>query len=122
MSLFVPLRASRFALVYLFRQTERRNCSPKWVPILFAARIEVCGVDAILLMSGSEAILIVGSGFQPNSDVTMDSESKGEAPMAGRAGADTDGRYVSAILVRCPGAMQGGVTRVNLKAAMCSPS
>jgi hypothetical protein len=79
-----------------------------------------CGVDAILLTPGAELVLIVGTGFPGDGDVTMDSASEGEHH-AGKGKADAEGRYVSAIMPYVQG-VAGGVTTVNLKAAKCGPS
>ena len=79
-----------------------------------------CGVDAVLLTPGAELVLIVGSGFPIDSDLTMDSASEGEHH-GGKGKADAEGRYVSAIMPYVQG-VAAGVTTVNLKAGKCGPS
>jgi hypothetical protein len=50
----------------------------KVVPVALGGEDHGCSVDAILLTPGAELVLIVSSGFPPNSDVTMDSRSQDE--------------------------------------------
>ena len=92
----------------------------KLVPIPLRGEDGGCSVEAVLLTPGAELVLIAGSGFPSNSELTMDSDSDGERhSAAGKA--DADGRYVTAILPFKQG-MASGTARVNLKAAKCSPS
>jgi hypothetical protein len=64
-------------------------------------------------------VLIVGSGFPSNADLTMDSGSEGERH-SGKGKADADGRYRSVLLPYVLNVARG-TTTVNLTAANCSP-
>jgi len=92
----------------------------KLVPIPLSGDDRGCRVEATLLTPGAELVLIEGSGFPPNSDVTMESESQGEHH-SGKAKTDADGRYASALLPYRQGVARGS-TKINLKAAKCAPS
>ncbi len=92
----------------------------KLVPIPLSGDDRGCRIEATLLTPGAELVLIEGSGFPPNSDVSMESESEGEHH-SGKAKTDVDGRYASAILPYRQGVAHGSA-KVNLKAAKCAPS
>jgi hypothetical protein len=79
-----------------------------------------CGVEATLLTPAGELVLIEGSGFPANQEVTMDSDS-GNERHSGKGKADNEGRYATALLPFRQGAA-GGVTKVRLKAGGCSPA
>jgi hypothetical protein len=92
----------------------------KVVPVPLRGEDRGCTVEGVLLTPGSELVLIEGSGFPANGELTMDSDSEGERhSAAGKIGAD--GRYASAILPYKQGVLRGSV-KVNLKATSCSPS
>jgi hypothetical protein len=92
----------------------------KVVPVPLRGEDRGCIVEAILLTPAAELVLIVGSSFPPNAELTMNSESGGERH-GGKGKADADGRYSSAILPYKQG-VAGGIANVNLKASNCSPS
>ena len=92
----------------------------KSVPIPVLGENRGCSVEAITLTPGSEVVLIVGSGFSPNSDVVVDSATQGERH-GGKGKTDAEGRYVSSILPYKQGVPRG-TTKVDLKAAQCAPS
>jgi hypothetical protein len=92
----------------------------KMVPIPLRGEDRGCAAEATLLMPGAALVLIEGSGFLPNGDVTMDSRSEGERH-GGKGKVDADGKYVTAILPAKQG-VKGGTAKVTLKSAQCSPS
>jgi len=92
----------------------------KFVPIPLRGEDRGCSVDATLLTPGAELVLIEGSGFPSNGEVTMDSDSAGERRSA-KGKADADGRYMTALLPYKEG-VPGGLLKVNLKAPKCTPS
>jgi hypothetical protein len=92
----------------------------KVVPIPLRGEDRGCAVEGVLLTPGAELVLIEGSGFPANGDLQMDSDSKGERH-GEKKKADADGRYVSAMLPHKKGAT-GGILKVTLKSAGCSPS
>jgi hypothetical protein len=77
-------------------------------------------VDAVLLTPGSEEVLIQGSGFPANSELTLDSDSEGERH-GGKGKVDADGNYASVVLPYKLG-IPWGILNVRLKSAACSPS
>lgn len=92
----------------------------KLVPNPLRGEDRGCSVEATLLTPGAELVSIVGSGFPPVIDLTMDTESEGERH-GGKGQTDANGRYVSAILPYKQG-VAGGIAKVTLKAAKCMPS
>ena len=96
------------------------NVFARVVPIPLRGEDKGCSVEAVLLTPGAKLVLIVGSGFPSNSELTMDSNSEGERH-GGKGRSDAEGRYLSAILPYKQG-VRGGILKVNLKAAACGPS
>lgn len=92
----------------------------KLVPIPWCGEDRGCSVEAVLLTPGAELVLIVGSGFLPNSDVAMDSVSEGERH-GDKVKTDATGRYTTAILPYRQGVARG-TTKVILKTAQCAPT
>ena len=92
----------------------------KIVPVPLRGEDRGCMVEGVLLTPGSELVLIEGSGFPANSELTMDSDSEGERHSQ-KSKADTAGRYANAILPYKQG-VAGGTLKVDLKSAKCSPS
>jgi hypothetical protein len=92
----------------------------KIVPVPMRGEDRGCAVEGVLLTPGSELVLIEGSGFPTNSELTMYSDSEGERHSQ-KSKADADGRYESAMLPYKQG-VTGGTFRVDLKSAKCSPS
>lgn len=92
----------------------------KIVPVPLRGEDRGCTVEGVLLTPGSELVLIGGSGFPPNSELTMDSDSEGERHTQ-KVKADADGRYASAMLPYKQG-VAAGTLKVGLKSAKCSPS
>ena len=113
----VPGEPSRLALI---SADQSIKVFAKIVPIPLRGEDNGCSVEAVLLTPGAELVLIEGTGFPPNSDIVLDSESEGERH-GGKAKTDVNGRYVSGILPYKQG-MARGTTKVNLTSAGCSPS
>ncbi len=113
----VPGEPLRLGLV---SQDGATKVFAKVVPIPLRGEDRGCAVEGVLLTPGAELVLIEGSGFPPNGEVEMDSDSEGERH-GERKKADADGRYVSAMLPYKQGASRGTL-KVALKSAGCSPS
>jgi len=92
----------------------------KVVPVPLRGEDRGCTVEGVLLTPGSELVLIVGSGFPANSELTMDSGSEGERHTK-QSKADQNGSYTIAIAPYKQGVVRGTV-KVTLKSAACSPS
>lgn len=92
----------------------------KIVPVPLRGEDRGCTVEGVLLTPGSELVLIEGSGFPANSELTMDSNSEGERHSQ-KSKADSAGRYAIAILPYKQGVTEGSL-KVDLKSATCSPS
>jgi len=93
----------------------------KVVPIPLRGEDRGCVVEGVLLTPSAELVLIEGSGFPANGDLMMDSNSEGERH-AGKAKADQDGRYTTAVLPYKQEGPSHGTLKVTLKSAGCSPS
>ena len=113
----VPGEPARFGLVSMDGSIK---VFAKIVPLPLKGEDKGCSVEAVLLTPGSELVLIEGTGFPPNSDIVLDSESEGERH-GGKAKTDAEGRYATGILPYKQGVARGKTT-VNLKSAGCSPS
>ena len=92
----------------------------KIVPVPLRGEDRGCAVEGVLLTPAAEVVLIEGSGFPANSELTLDSDSEGEQH-GQKIKADADGRYVSAMLPYKKGVAHGTL-KVKLKSADCSPS
>lgn len=92
----------------------------KLVPVPLRGEDKGCGIEATLLTPGGEAVLIEGTGFPPNSDIAMDSES-GDERHSAKGKVDSEGRYSSALLPYRRSVTQG-TTNVALKSGTCAPS
>jgi hypothetical protein len=79
-----------------------------------------CSVEVILLTQGAEAVLIHGSGFDPNSDVGMVATSEGETRQRDLKVGD-DGDFWEVGLAYVKGKSKG-TARVTLKSKTCGPS
>jgi hypothetical protein len=92
----------------------------KTVPIPLRGTDHGCTIDAVLLTPEAELVWIEGSGFMPNSNLTVSSSSAGEVRGDDKI-ANADGSYRTAILPYVEGLSHGVVT-ASLKSAKCSPS
>jgi hypothetical protein len=92
----------------------------KIVPVPLQGEDKGCRVSATLLMPGAELVFVEGTGFVPNSDLTMASESEGEKHDA-KGKVDAQGRYISALMPYKQGLARGRII-IRLKASACSPT
>jgi len=113
----VPGEPSRLALI---SADQAIKLYAKIVPIPLKGEDKGCSVEAVLLTPGFELVAIEATGFPPNTDIVMDTDSEGERH-GGKARTDTNGRYISAILPYKQG-LARGTAKVTLKASGCSPS
>jgi hypothetical protein len=113
----IPGEPSRLGLVSADRMTK---VFARIVPVPVKGEDRGCGAEAILLTPRGELVLIEGSGFPPNSNVGIDSDSAGERHN-GTEKTDADGRMTSAFLPNKQG-VAGGTLKVILKSAQCSPA
>lgn len=91
----------------------------KVVPNPIRGKDKSCSVEATLLTPGAELVLLEGEGFPPNTQVTMSSNSGGEAH-AQTAKVSADGKYVGAILPFTAKETKG-TAMVSLKGVGCAP-
>ncbi|HWB85399.1 MAG TPA: hypothetical protein VG675_14750 [Bryobacteraceae bacterium] len=92
----------------------------KIVPLPLEGEDKGCRVSATLLTPGAELVLVEGTGFAPNSELTMAMDSEGEKHDA-KGKVDEHGRYISALMPYKQGLARGTVS-VRLKGGGCSPS
>jgi len=92
----------------------------KIVPLPLQGDDKSCQVSATLLTPGAELVFIEGTGFAPNTELTMASDSEGEKHDA-KGKVDAQGRYVSALMPYKLG-LSRGTLNVRLKAIACSPA
>jgi hypothetical protein len=114
-----PVKGEPFRLALVSDGDKNVKAFLKAVPVPNGARDRGCLLDAILLMPHGELVEIEGSGFEPNSDLEMESKS-GKEHHVKTVKASSEGRYECAILPFVKGE-QYGVTHVKIKAAKCSP-
>jgi hypothetical protein len=79
-----------------------------------------CRLESIIGMPKGEVTYVRGSGFSPNEELTVDSESYGEKIHA-TAKAEPDGSYFAAALPNVLG-KESGTTVWRVKAKDCAPS
>jgi len=113
----VPGEPVRLALV---SEDGATKVFAKAVPVPLRGEDKGCSVEATLLTPGGELVLVAGSGFAANGDLTMDSSSGAESQHR-KGKADADGHYVSAIMPYTTG-LAAGVASVKLISAQCAPS
>lgn len=77
-------------------------------------------MSAVFLMPGAELVLVEGTGFAPNSELTMAMDSEGEKHDV-KSKVDEQGRYISALMPYKQGLVQGTVN-IRLKGGACSPT
>jgi hypothetical protein len=92
----------------------------KVVPVPLRGEDRGCSIEGVLLTPGSELVLVAGSGFPANSELSMESDSEGERHNA-TVKADPAGRYTTAIGPYKQGVLRGTL-KVSLKSTGCSPS
>ena len=92
----------------------------KIVPLPIQGEDKGCRVSATLLTPGAELLFVEGTGFAPNSELTMATESEGEKH-DGKGKADAQGRYISAVMPYKQGLARGTVN-IRLKTSACSPT
>jgi hypothetical protein len=85
----------------------------KVVPVPNDAKDKGCLLEAILLMPHGEVVEIEGSGFEPNSDLEVESRS-GKEHQVKTEKASSEGRYEAAILPFVKGE-QHGTTHVRIR-------
>lgn len=92
----------------------------KIVPLPLQGENKGCRVSATLLTPGAELLFIEGTGFTPNAELTMSTESEGEKhDLKGKD--DAQGRFISALLPFKQGLTRGTV-KILLNGGGCSPA
>lgn len=92
----------------------------KIVPVPLEGEDKGCGVSAALLTPGAELLFVEGTGFAPNSELTMATDSEGEKHDV-KGNVEAQGRYLSALMPFKQGLARGTVN-IRLKAGPCSPA
>jgi hypothetical protein len=114
-----PVKGEPFRLALVSAEDKNVRAFLKVVPVPNDARDKSCLLEAILLMPHGEIVEIEGSGFEPKSDLEMESRS-GKEHQVKTVKASSEGRYESAILPFVKGE-QHGTTHVKINSAKCSP-
>ena len=92
----------------------------KIVPLPLQGEDKGCRVSAVLLTAGAELVFVEGTGFVPNSELTMATDSEGEKhDVKGKV--DAQGRYISALLPYKQG-LARGIVNIGLKGGACAPT
>jgi hypothetical protein len=89
------------------------------VPFPNAKSDNGCRLESIIGTPNGELTFIQGTGFQPNADLTIDSESYGEKHHD-RSTAQADGSYFLALLPYVAGKKSGNTT-IEVKSNNCDP-
>jgi hypothetical protein len=92
----------------------------KIVPVPLQGEDKGCRVSAALLMPGAELVFVEGTGFAPNSELTMAMDSEGEKHDV-KSKVDEQGSYISALMPYKQGLVRGTVN-IRLKGGACSPT
>jgi len=108
----------RVALVSTGEQKSRAFL--KIVPIPNEANDKACRIESVLLTPGGELVAIQANGFQPNAELTVDTDS-GDERQGGKGKAEADGTYFAVVMPYKKGA-QRGTTNLRIKSAACSPA
>jgi hypothetical protein len=90
------------------------------VPDPIVGKNKGCSVEVVRLMAKFELVMLKGSGFGPNEEVSFWSESYGETH-EGKPKADSDGKFDVALLPFVKG-KTGGEMKMLVKGTACSPS
>ena len=114
-----PVKGEPFR-VALISPDGKTKAFAKAVPIPNQATDGGCSLQATLLLPGAVEVAIEGSGFAPNADLTLETNSSGER-QSKKAKADSDGTYYSAILPYKQGESRG-TAEVKIKSSSCSPA
>lgn len=89
------------------------------VPFPNAKSDKRCRLESVIGSVNGELTFIQGSGFEPNEELTIDSESYGEKHHD-KSTAQADGSYFSALLPFVTG-KKSGKTTIEVKARNCAP-
>ncbi len=89
------------------------------VPFPNVATDKSCRLESVIGMPKGEITYIHGSGFEPNEDLVMDSESYGEKTHSVRK-AGSDGLYFATLLPNVLG-KSSGTTVIEVKGKNCDP-
>jgi hypothetical protein len=89
------------------------------VPFPNARSDKGCNLESIIGSPNGELTFIQGSGFEPNEDLTIDSESYGEKHHD-KSNASADGSYFLALLPYVTG-KKSGKTTIEVKSKNCNP-
>lgn len=92
----------------------------KIVPLPLQGVDKGCRVSATLLTPGAELLFVEGTGFAPNIQLTMSTDSEGEKHEF-KGNDDGIGRFISALLPYKQGLSQGAV-KIVLRGEACSPA
>lgn len=78
-----------------------------------------CSLQSVLLLPGAAEVLVEGSGFAANTDLSIELNSLGERHKQ-KVKADAEGVYSTVLLPFAPGRTSGD-TEVSMKSAACNP-
>ncbi len=92
----------------------------KVVPLPLQGEDKGCRVSATLLTPGAELLFVEGTGFAPNTEVTMSGNSEGEKHDS-KEKVDAQGRFTSALLPYKQG-LSHGTIKIGVKGGACSPA
>lgn len=92
----------------------------KIVPLPLQGEDKGCRVSATLLLQGAALLFVEGTGFAPNTEVTMSGNSEGEKHDS-KEKVDAQGRFVSALMPAKAGITHGSI-KIVVKSASCSPA
>ncbi len=114
-----PAKGEPFRVALICADDRNLKAFAKVVPLPNQANDKGCSIQSVLLTPGAEEVAIEGTGFEPNADLTFESNSSGERHSA-KAKAGADGNYFSVMLPYKQGE-QHGTTQVTIKSVACSP-
>lgn len=120
LNLTITLAPGRPVRVGLVAQDESERAFVNMIPLPIRAQDKGCTLEVTTLTPSAAIALVEGSGFGANAEIDMQVENGGERN-GGKTRVDEQGKY-SATLVPAKEGVRGGVMRVSVTSARCSPS
>jgi hypothetical protein len=107
-------------LVMLTSENGKYKAATSVVPFPIETSDKKCKLNAVLLMTDAEGVLLLGKGFTPESDIKIALDSAGEKH-TGNVKSDRDGAFSFVALPYKKDTKKGNLN-VSASSAACSPS
>jgi hypothetical protein len=114
-----PIMGEPFRVALISSTDPKLKAFAKIVPNPNQVIDKGCSLQSVLLLPGAAEVLIEGSGFAANADLTIELNFLGERHKQ-KVKADAEGVYSTVLLPVAPGRV-GGDTELRVKSAACNP-